>query len=126
MQMGCRVHTSFWQLAGARKVNRRKTGLVGKLGARVSWRMEFWKWEISHGRPERRWGGKKSFRAEADFERTSRLKERLERLPRETAEVEVELSRADGTIGLARLFGDRGPCRTNWASNSAARCNNGR
>ncbi len=36
--------------------------------------------------------------AEADFERTSRLKERLDRLLREAAEVEVELSRTDGTI----------------------------
>jgi hypothetical protein len=40
----------------------------------------------------------KSCRAGADFERTSQLKERLERLLREAAEVEVELSRADGTI----------------------------
>ena len=36
--------------------------------------------------------------AEADFERTCRLKERLDRLLREAAEVETELSRADGTI----------------------------
>jgi hypothetical protein len=43
-------------------------------------------------------GGEKSCLAGADFERTSRLKERLERLLREAAEVEVELSRADGTI----------------------------
>lgn len=36
---------------------------------------------------------------EADFgERTACLKDRLERLLREAAEVEVELSRADGTI----------------------------
>jgi hypothetical protein len=36
---------------------------------------------------------------EADFEKKSaHLKERLERLLREAAEVEVELSRADGTI----------------------------
>jgi hypothetical protein len=35
---------------------------------------------------------------EADFEKTANLKERLERLLREAAEVEVELSRADGTI----------------------------
>jgi DNA-directed RNA polymerase subunit RPC12/RpoP len=34
----------------------------------------------------------------ADFERTEKLKERLEGLLREAAEVEVELSRADGTI----------------------------
>jgi len=34
----------------------------------------------------------------ADFERTNKLKERLERLLQEAAEVEVELSRADGTI----------------------------
>jgi hypothetical protein len=43
-------------------------------------------------------GREKSFSAAADCERTSRLKERLERLLREAAEVEVELSRADGTI----------------------------
>ena len=43
-------------------------------------------------------GREKSLRVEADFERTSGLKERLERLLREAAEVEVELSRADGTI----------------------------
>jgi hypothetical protein len=35
---------------------------------------------------------------EADFERTNDLKDRLDRLLREAAEVEVELSRADGTI----------------------------
>ncbi len=35
---------------------------------------------------------------ETDFERTAKLKERLERLLREAVEVEVELSRADGTI----------------------------
>lgn len=34
----------------------------------------------------------------ADLDRTIRLKERLERLLREAAEVQVELSRADGTI----------------------------
>jgi hypothetical protein len=34
----------------------------------------------------------------ADSERSAKLKERLERLLREAAEVEVELSRADGTI----------------------------
>jgi len=34
----------------------------------------------------------------ADCERTNKLKERLELLLREAAEVEVELSRADGTI----------------------------
>ena len=34
----------------------------------------------------------------ADFGRTNKLKERLERLLHEAAEVEVELSRADGTI----------------------------
>jgi DNA repair exonuclease SbcCD ATPase subunit len=34
----------------------------------------------------------------ADLDRTMRLKERLERLLREAAEVQVELSRADGTI----------------------------
>ena len=43
-------------------------------------------------------GRGKSCQAGADFERTSQLKERLERLLREAAEVEVELSRADGTI----------------------------
>ncbi len=37
-------------------------------------------------------------RAEADLERTTRLKERLDRLLHEAAEVEVELSRADGAI----------------------------
>jgi DNA repair exonuclease SbcCD ATPase subunit len=36
--------------------------------------------------------------ATADSEKTIQLKERLERLLREAAEVEVELSRADGTI----------------------------
>jgi hypothetical protein len=35
---------------------------------------------------------------EADFEKNAPLKDRLERLLREAAEVEVELSRADGTI----------------------------
>lgn len=35
---------------------------------------------------------------EAEFERTTKLKDRLERLLREAAEVEAELSRADGTI----------------------------
>jgi hypothetical protein len=40
----------------------------------------------------------RSCRMGADFERMSRLRERLERLLREAAEVEVELSRADGTI----------------------------
>lgn len=34
----------------------------------------------------------------ADSERSGKLKERLERLLREAAEVEVQLSRADGTI----------------------------
>lgn len=43
-------------------------------------------------------GSRKTSSAEGDFERTSRLKERLERLLREAAEVEVELSRTDGTI----------------------------
>lgn len=41
---------------------------------------------------------RKSSLKAADFERTNHLKERLERLFHETAEVEVELSRADGTI----------------------------
>ena len=36
--------------------------------------------------------------AAADFERIRRLEERLERLLREAAEVEVELSRTNGTI----------------------------
>jgi DNA repair exonuclease SbcCD ATPase subunit len=40
----------------------------------------------------------KSSLATADSEKTIQLKERLERLLREAAEVEVELSRADGTI----------------------------
>jgi len=35
---------------------------------------------------------------EADFDRTPRLKERLDRLLREAAEVEVELSRTEGAI----------------------------
>jgi len=35
---------------------------------------------------------------EADFEGMQRLKERLDRLLREAAEVEVELSRAEGAI----------------------------
>jgi hypothetical protein len=35
---------------------------------------------------------------QVDFERTVQLQERLERLLREAAEVETELSRADGTI----------------------------
>ena len=39
-------------------------------------------------------GGEKA----ADAARTSRLHERLERLLREAAEVEVELSRADGSV----------------------------
>lgn len=34
----------------------------------------------------------------ADLQKTAQLKERLERLLREAAEVEVEMSRADGTI----------------------------
>ena len=41
---------------------------------------------------------RKSSCAAADSERTASLTERLERLLREAAEVEVELSRADGTI----------------------------
>jgi hypothetical protein len=40
----------------------------------------------------------KSLADAADIDRTIRLKERLERLLREAAEVQVELSRADGTI----------------------------
>ena len=43
-------------------------------------------------------GREESCAAEKDFEATDRLKERLERLLREAAEVEVALSRADGTI----------------------------
>lgn len=43
-------------------------------------------------------GSEKTSSAEADFDRIGRLKERLDRLLREAAEVEVELSRADGTI----------------------------
>ena len=35
---------------------------------------------------------------DTDFEKTTKLRDRLERLLREAAEVEVELSRADGTI----------------------------
>jgi DNA repair exonuclease SbcCD ATPase subunit len=41
---------------------------------------------------------KKSSSATADSEKTIELKERLERLLREAADLEVELSRADGTI----------------------------
>ena len=41
---------------------------------------------------------RKSSSEAADSERTEELKERLEGLLREAAEVEVELSRADGTI----------------------------
>jgi len=40
----------------------------------------------------------KSLSATQDSQRTIQLRERLERLLREAAEVEVELSRADGTI----------------------------
>ena len=40
----------------------------------------------------------KSSAGAADLDRTTRLKERLEGLLRETAEVQVELCRADGTI----------------------------
>jgi hypothetical protein len=40
----------------------------------------------------------KSSSATVDSEKTIKLNERLERLLREAAEVEVELSRADGTI----------------------------
>lgn len=42
-------------------------------------------------------GGKNSSEA-VDLAKVGRLKERLERLLREAADVEVELSRADGTI----------------------------
>lgn len=41
---------------------------------------------------------KKSLAGEADSERVARLRERLERSLREAAEIEVELSRADGAI----------------------------
>ena len=41
---------------------------------------------------------KKSRAVEQDSERIARLKERLERTLREAAEIEVELSRVDGTI----------------------------
>lgn len=41
---------------------------------------------------------KKTLAAEKDSERVARLRERLERTLREAAEIEVELSRADGTI----------------------------
>ena len=41
---------------------------------------------------------KKSLAVEKDGERIARLKERLERTLREAAEIEVELSRVDGTI----------------------------
>ena len=40
----------------------------------------------------------KSLAGVADSERVNQLRERLERLLRDAAEVEVELSRADGTI----------------------------
>jgi hypothetical protein len=43
-------------------------------------------------------GSKKSSPATADFDRSNKLKVRLEQLLREAAEVEVELSRTDGTI----------------------------
>jgi DNA-directed RNA polymerase subunit RPC12/RpoP len=43
-------------------------------------------------------GSRKISSTGADFQRTANLKERLERLLRDAAEVEVELSRADGTI----------------------------
>jgi PHP family Zn ribbon phosphoesterase len=43
-------------------------------------------------------GLEKSCAAEIDPERIARLKERLERSLREAAEIEVELSRADGAI----------------------------
>lgn len=43
-------------------------------------------------------GSREISSAEADLQRTANLKDRLERLLREAAEVEVELSRADGTI----------------------------
>lgn len=43
-------------------------------------------------------GSRKTSSAEADCQRTANLKKRLERLLREAAEVEVALSRADGTI----------------------------
>jgi hypothetical protein len=41
---------------------------------------------------------KESLAVEKDSERIARLRERLERTLREAAEIEVELSRADGTI----------------------------
>jgi uncharacterized protein with PIN domain len=43
-------------------------------------------------------GARRSSSGAADSQRTEKLKERLERLLREAAEVEVELSRAEGTI----------------------------
>jgi hypothetical protein len=43
-------------------------------------------------------GAEKSCAAEKDSERIARLQERLERSLREAAEIEVELSRADGSI----------------------------
>jgi hypothetical protein len=43
-------------------------------------------------------GAKKSGADERDSERVARLRERLERSLREAAELEVELSRADGSI----------------------------
>jgi hypothetical protein len=42
--------------------------------------------------------GKRSVNAEKDFERVALLKERLERSLREAAEIEAELSRAEGAI----------------------------
>jgi hypothetical protein len=94
------VHTSFcarWQ--GEEKVNRRIWGFFGKLGVVACCRER-----ILMGRGDQM-DGKRAIcprnlsSQEADSEaKTANLKERLERLLREAAEVEVELSRADGTI----------------------------
>ena len=69
---------------------------------------------------------KKSCADEADSERVTRLRERLERSLREAAEIEVELSRADGSLrGVPHDSVIEGG-RTNWASSSAGRCSSGR
>ena len=55
---------------------------------------------MRHGRRGSDWTARlrKISAVEADFDRTQRFKERLDRLRREAAEVEVELSRAEGAI----------------------------
>lgn len=53
-------------------------------------------------------GWQKNSAGTADAEKTKRLKEQLEELLHKAAEIEVELSRADGTIKGAPLLSDRG------------------